>query len=320
MSVDAGGLSFTQPVSLSRDQRVALNVTSYLDVALVGGAIGAILLGLLLVRRPRLRAAIRDRLQHVREQLRRAGQGATGLPDLSDRGGSGDPGFGAGIPGRIVFRHRWRRFFPARAQGRVRSASRSGSRWGGPREGSEDQASRAAGRSQPAGPGASPWRGSTGGRRRRGARGHTGAETPADIPAEAPADIPAEAPAGTTPSLGRPPGTGRANCHSRQQQHRTALGGRRTNDGPDGLRSALSRARLVRISDVINHRVIGQPRGAEATWNPTGCSCPDQVMGWSADRVGCSAPGAPARPMIGAGRGSSMTPIQHKRQSLLKSS
>ncbi len=80
VSVDAGGLSFTQPVSLSRDQRVALNVTSYLDVALVGGAIGAILLGLLLVRRPRLRAAIRDRLQHVREQLRRAGQGATGLP------------------------------------------------------------------------------------------------------------------------------------------------------------------------------------------------------------------------------------------------
>ena len=80
VSVDAGGLSFTQPVSLSRDQRVALKVTSYLDVALLGGAIGAILLGLLLVRRPRLRAAIRDRLQHVREQLRRAGQGATGLP------------------------------------------------------------------------------------------------------------------------------------------------------------------------------------------------------------------------------------------------
>ena len=226
VSVDAGGLSFTQPVSLSRDQRVALNVTSYLDVALVGGAIGAILLGLLLVRRPRLRAAIRDRLQHVREQLRRAGQGATGLPIFRIAGVAAILGFGAGIPGRIVFRHRWRRFFPARAQGRVRSASRSGSRWGGPREGSEDQASRAAGRSQPAGPGASPWRGSTGRRRRRGARGHTGAETPADIPAEAPADIPAEAPAGTTPSLGKPPGTGRANCHSRQQQHRTALGGR----------------------------------------------------------------------------------------------
>lgn len=80
VTVDAGGLSFTQPVSLSRDQRVALRVTSYLDVALLGGALGAILLGLLLVRRPRLRAAIRDRLQHLREQLRRAGQrGATGL-------------------------------------------------------------------------------------------------------------------------------------------------------------------------------------------------------------------------------------------------
>ena len=63
VSVDARGFSFTQPVSLSRDQRVALRVTSYLDVALLGGAIGAILLGLLLVRRPRLRAAIRDRLQ-----------------------------------------------------------------------------------------------------------------------------------------------------------------------------------------------------------------------------------------------------------------
>jgi hypothetical protein len=60
--VDAPGFSFTQPVSLSRDQRVALRVTSYLDVALLGGAIGAIVLGLLLVRRPRLRAAIRDRL------------------------------------------------------------------------------------------------------------------------------------------------------------------------------------------------------------------------------------------------------------------
>ena len=80
VSVDARGFSFTQPVSLSRDQRVALRVTSYLDVVLLGGAIGAILLGLLVVRRPRLRAAIRDRLQHVREQLRRAGQGATGLP------------------------------------------------------------------------------------------------------------------------------------------------------------------------------------------------------------------------------------------------
>jgi hypothetical protein len=80
VSVDARGISFTQPVSLSRDQRVALRVTSYLDVVLLGGAIGAIVLGLLLVRRPRLRATIRDRLQHVREQLRRAGQGgATGL-------------------------------------------------------------------------------------------------------------------------------------------------------------------------------------------------------------------------------------------------
>ena len=80
VSVDAGGLSFTQPVSLSRDQRVALKVTSYLDVILLIGAIGAIVLGLLLVRRPGLRAAIRARLQHLREQLRRPGQvGATGL-------------------------------------------------------------------------------------------------------------------------------------------------------------------------------------------------------------------------------------------------
>ena len=62
VSVDARGFSFTQTVSLSRDQRVALRVTSYLDVVLLGGAIGAILLGLLVVRRPRLRAAIRDPL------------------------------------------------------------------------------------------------------------------------------------------------------------------------------------------------------------------------------------------------------------------
>lgn len=62
VSVDARGFSFTQPVSLSRDQRVAVRVTSYLDVVVLGGAIGAIVLGLLLVRRPRLRAAIRDPL------------------------------------------------------------------------------------------------------------------------------------------------------------------------------------------------------------------------------------------------------------------
>jgi hypothetical protein len=53
--VEARGYSFEHPVALSRNQLVDMQVISLLDVAVVGGALGAIALALLLIGRPRLR-------------------------------------------------------------------------------------------------------------------------------------------------------------------------------------------------------------------------------------------------------------------------
>jgi hypothetical protein len=54
VSVRAAGLSSTRPIALSRDQEVRLTVVSYLDIAVVAAALGAVALVLLLVGRPAL--------------------------------------------------------------------------------------------------------------------------------------------------------------------------------------------------------------------------------------------------------------------------
>ena len=61
VKVVASGVSFTRPVSVSRNQEVELKVVSYLDMVLAIGALLALALGLLVARRPHLIAKLRRR-------------------------------------------------------------------------------------------------------------------------------------------------------------------------------------------------------------------------------------------------------------------
>jgi hypothetical protein len=61
LKVAASGVSFTRPVSVSRNQEVELKVISYLDMILAFGAMVSIAVGLLLARRPDLRRKLRLR-------------------------------------------------------------------------------------------------------------------------------------------------------------------------------------------------------------------------------------------------------------------
>jgi hypothetical protein len=61
LKVAASGVSFTRPVSVSRNQEVELKVVSYLDMILAFGAMISIAVALLLARRPDLRRKLRLR-------------------------------------------------------------------------------------------------------------------------------------------------------------------------------------------------------------------------------------------------------------------
>ena len=60
VSVDGPGYSFTRPVSVTKDQQMALQVVSYLDLLLAGGAFLTVVFGLLFARRPALRHRLRE--------------------------------------------------------------------------------------------------------------------------------------------------------------------------------------------------------------------------------------------------------------------
>ena len=57
VKVYGGGVSFAQPVSISKDQLVALNMISWLDVTLLVLVVLGVALGLIVIGRPRSRAA-----------------------------------------------------------------------------------------------------------------------------------------------------------------------------------------------------------------------------------------------------------------------
>jgi hypothetical protein len=63
LKVKAAGVSFTRPVSVSRNQQVELKVISWLDMILALGALVALAVGLALVRRPHLARAARRKLR-----------------------------------------------------------------------------------------------------------------------------------------------------------------------------------------------------------------------------------------------------------------
>jgi hypothetical protein len=69
VKVVASGVSFTRPVSVSRNQEVELKVVSYLDMVLAFGAMIAVAVGLLLVRRPRLVRAVKQSLRMGRKPV-----------------------------------------------------------------------------------------------------------------------------------------------------------------------------------------------------------------------------------------------------------
>jgi hypothetical protein len=73
VKVAASGVSFTRPVSVSRNQEVELKVISYLDMGLAFGALIALAIGLLVARRPNVARAVRDRL--LRKERVGAGRG-----------------------------------------------------------------------------------------------------------------------------------------------------------------------------------------------------------------------------------------------------
>jgi len=56
VSVDAAGIAPERPLSLSRDQAVELKVVSHVDIALAGSLLAGLAIGLLVLRRPHLRA------------------------------------------------------------------------------------------------------------------------------------------------------------------------------------------------------------------------------------------------------------------------
>jgi hypothetical protein len=61
LKVKASGVSFTRPVSVSRNQEVELKVVSWLDMLLALGAIVALAVGLAVIRRPELAHRLRLR-------------------------------------------------------------------------------------------------------------------------------------------------------------------------------------------------------------------------------------------------------------------
>jgi hypothetical protein len=54
VKVSGAGISFTRPLSVSRNQEVELKVLSWLDLGLAALALASVALGLLVVRRPHL--------------------------------------------------------------------------------------------------------------------------------------------------------------------------------------------------------------------------------------------------------------------------
>jgi hypothetical protein len=68
VKVVASGISFTRPVSVSRNQQVELKVISWLDMILAAGALAALALGLVMARRPHILRAVRRRLRPRRRQ------------------------------------------------------------------------------------------------------------------------------------------------------------------------------------------------------------------------------------------------------------
>src|SRR4051794_2097099 len=74
LKVKASGVSFTRPVSVSRNQEVELKVISWLDMLLAIGAVVALAIGLALVRRPHLVKAIRRKLRLERREKVGAGR------------------------------------------------------------------------------------------------------------------------------------------------------------------------------------------------------------------------------------------------------
>ena len=55
VAVETSGMAPPRPVALSRNQEVELKVITHLDMALVGGVLAVIAIGLLVARRPELR-------------------------------------------------------------------------------------------------------------------------------------------------------------------------------------------------------------------------------------------------------------------------
>jgi hypothetical protein len=74
VKVVAPGVSFTRPVSVSRNQEVELKVISYLDMALAFFALAGLAIGLLLARRPHLVRALGRRLRLRRREPVGAGR------------------------------------------------------------------------------------------------------------------------------------------------------------------------------------------------------------------------------------------------------
>jgi hypothetical protein len=65
VKVNGGGVSFARPVSISKDQDVALQVVSYLDLVLIGFAVAVAAFGLVLLGRPHLLPRLRVRRLRV---------------------------------------------------------------------------------------------------------------------------------------------------------------------------------------------------------------------------------------------------------------
>src|SRR4051794_6429752 len=74
LKVKAAGVSFTRPVSVSRNQEVELKVISWLDMFLAFAAVVALAIGLALVRRPHLTKKIKRKLRLERREKVGAGR------------------------------------------------------------------------------------------------------------------------------------------------------------------------------------------------------------------------------------------------------
>jgi hypothetical protein len=74
LKVKASGVSFTRPVSVSRNQEVELKVISWLDMFLAFAAVIALAVGLALVRRPELTRKLKRKLRLGRREKVGAGR------------------------------------------------------------------------------------------------------------------------------------------------------------------------------------------------------------------------------------------------------